>query len=33
MLEHYYRDDSDFKNQFERLEMEMEMCNFLLMQL
>ena len=32
MLEHHYRTDADFKELFERLEMDMEMCNPLLTQ-
>jgi hypothetical protein len=26
LLEHYYREDSEFKYQFERLELDMELC-------
>ena len=26
MLEHFYREDSDFKYQFEKLELDMELC-------
>jgi len=28
ILEHYYRHDAEFKEQFEQLELDMEMCNF-----
>ena len=31
MLEHHYRSDAEFKEQFEQLEMEMEMCKLGLM--
>lgn len=33
ILEHCYREDYEFKTQFERLEMDMEMCNILFIQL
>lgn len=33
VLEHYYRHDADFKDQFEQLELEMEMCTSSLRQL